>query len=147
MISDLRFLLEVQTILPQTSPFLFAQMAVLRIFFQMFIVFGMYNCGTTTLAAELWFLYSRCCISQIWACTPLVNKILCIKKWRGGNGHWFWNWSCFYEEYLYSPKSTQLHILNTFVLLYSWQKSLKIALLFGRNNVFIKSFRFSLTFS
>jgi hypothetical protein len=40
---DLRFLLEIQAILPETSPFLSAQMAVLSSFFQMFIVLGMYN--------------------------------------------------------------------------------------------------------
>ena len=32
-----------QTILPETSPFLSAQMAVMSSFFQMFIVLGMYN--------------------------------------------------------------------------------------------------------
>ena len=40
-----RFLLEMQAILPETSPFLFAQMVVLSSFFQMFIVLGMYNFG------------------------------------------------------------------------------------------------------
>ena len=39
IVSDLRFLLEIQAILPETSPFLFAQMAVLSSFFQMFIVY------------------------------------------------------------------------------------------------------------
>ena len=43
--SDLRFLLEIQAILPETSLFLSAQMAVLSSFFQMFIVLGMYNFG------------------------------------------------------------------------------------------------------
>ena len=43
IVSDLRFLLEIQAILPETSPFLSAQMAVLSSFFQMFIVLGMYN--------------------------------------------------------------------------------------------------------
>ena len=33
IVSDLRFLLEIQAILPKTSPFLFAQMAVLSSFF------------------------------------------------------------------------------------------------------------------
>ena len=42
-VSDLRFLLKIQAILPETSPFLFAQMAVLSSSFQMFIVLGMYN--------------------------------------------------------------------------------------------------------
>jgi hypothetical protein len=42
-VSDLRSLLEIQAILPETSPFLSAQMAVLSGFFQMFIVLGMYN--------------------------------------------------------------------------------------------------------
>ena len=40
-----RFLLEIQAILPKTSPFLSAQIAVLSSFFQMFIVLGMYNFG------------------------------------------------------------------------------------------------------
>ena len=43
IVSDLRFLLEIQAILPETSPFLSAQMAVLSSFFQMFIVLGMHN--------------------------------------------------------------------------------------------------------
>ena len=43
IVSDLRFLLKIQAILPETSPFLFAQMAVLSSSFQMFIVLGMYN--------------------------------------------------------------------------------------------------------
>ena len=43
IVSDLRFLLEIQAILPETSPFLSAQMAVLSSFFQLFIVLGMYN--------------------------------------------------------------------------------------------------------
>ena len=34
-----------KAILPETSPFLFAQMAVLNSFFKMFIVLGMYNFG------------------------------------------------------------------------------------------------------
>ena len=38
-----QFLLETQDILPKTSPFLVAQMAVLSSFFQMFIALGMYN--------------------------------------------------------------------------------------------------------
>ena len=45
IVSDLRFLLEIQAILSETSPFLSAQMAVLSSFFQMFIVLGMYNFG------------------------------------------------------------------------------------------------------
>ena len=47
IVSDLRFLLEIQDILPETSPFLYAWMAVLSTFFQMFIVLGMYNFGQT----------------------------------------------------------------------------------------------------
>ena len=43
IVSDLRILLEIQGVLPETSPFLSAQMAVLSSFFQMFIVLGMYN--------------------------------------------------------------------------------------------------------
>ena len=43
IISDLRFLLEIQAILPETSPFLAAQMAVLSSFFQKFLVFEMYS--------------------------------------------------------------------------------------------------------
>ena len=43
IVSDLRFLLEIQAILPNNSPFLSAQMAVLSNFFQMFIALGMYN--------------------------------------------------------------------------------------------------------
>jgi hypothetical protein len=43
IVSDLRFLLEIKAIQPETSPFLSAQMAVLSSFFQMFIVLGMYN--------------------------------------------------------------------------------------------------------
>jgi hypothetical protein len=43
IVSDFRFLLEIQAILPETSPFLSAQMAVLSSFFQVFIVLGMYN--------------------------------------------------------------------------------------------------------
>ena len=38
IVTDLRFLLEMQAILPKTSPFVSAQMAVLSSFFQMFIV-------------------------------------------------------------------------------------------------------------
>jgi hypothetical protein len=45
VVSDLRFLLEIQAILLETSPFLSAQMAVMSSFFQMFIVLGMYNFG------------------------------------------------------------------------------------------------------
>ena len=45
VVSDLRLLLEIQAILPETSPFLSAQMAVLSNFFQMFIVLGVYNFG------------------------------------------------------------------------------------------------------
>ena len=37
IVSDLRFLLEIQGILPETNPYLSAQMAVLSSFFQMFI--------------------------------------------------------------------------------------------------------------
>ena len=47
IVSDLRFLLEIQAILPETSPFSSTQMAVLSSFFQMFIVFGMYNFGSS----------------------------------------------------------------------------------------------------
>jgi hypothetical protein len=36
-------LLKIQAILPETNPFLSAQMAVLSSFFQMLIVLGMYN--------------------------------------------------------------------------------------------------------
>ena len=43
IVSGLRFLLEIQAILPETSPFSFVQMAMLSSFFQMFIVLGMYN--------------------------------------------------------------------------------------------------------
>ena len=42
-IKKLGFLLEIKAILPETRPFLFAQMAVLSSFFQIFIVLGMYN--------------------------------------------------------------------------------------------------------
>ena len=42
-LSLFKFLFEIQAILPETSPFLSAQMAVLSSFFQMFIVLGMYN--------------------------------------------------------------------------------------------------------
>ena len=45
IVSDLRFLFKIQAILPETSPFLFAQMTVLSSFFQMFIVLGMHNFG------------------------------------------------------------------------------------------------------
>jgi hypothetical protein len=38
IVSDLRFLLEIQAILPETSPFLSAQIALVSTFFQMFIV-------------------------------------------------------------------------------------------------------------
>ena len=41
IVSDLRFLLEIQAVLPETSPFLSAQMAVLSSFIQMFIVLRM----------------------------------------------------------------------------------------------------------
>ena len=41
--SDLRFLFEIQAILPKTSPFLAAQMALPSIFFQMFKGLEMYN--------------------------------------------------------------------------------------------------------
>ena len=43
IVSDLRFLLEIRAILPETSPFLSAQMAVPSSLFQMFIVLVMYN--------------------------------------------------------------------------------------------------------
>ena len=46
IVSDLRFLIERLPILPKTSPFLSAQMAMLSNFFQMFIVLGMYNFAT-----------------------------------------------------------------------------------------------------
>ena len=42
-ISGFYFLLEIQAILPETTPFLSVQMAVLSSFFQMLIVLGMYN--------------------------------------------------------------------------------------------------------
>ena len=38
IVSDLSFLLKIQSVLLETSPFLSAQMAVLSSFFQMFIV-------------------------------------------------------------------------------------------------------------
>ena len=41
IVSDLKFLHEIQAILPETRP-LSAQMSVLSSFFQMFIVLGMY---------------------------------------------------------------------------------------------------------
>jgi hypothetical protein len=40
---DISILLDVQANLPETSPFLFAQMALVSTFIQMFIVLGMYN--------------------------------------------------------------------------------------------------------
>ena len=43
IVSDFRFLLEIQAILPETSPFSLVQMAVFNSFFQMSIVLGMYN--------------------------------------------------------------------------------------------------------
>ena len=44
IVPHLRFLLEIlQAILPETSPFLSSQMAVLSSFFQIFMVLGMYN--------------------------------------------------------------------------------------------------------
>ena len=48
LIYCLRFqvvLLDVEANLPETSPFLSAQMALLSTFFQVFIVLGMYNFG------------------------------------------------------------------------------------------------------
>ena len=50
------YLKYIQAILPETSPFLSAQMAVLSIFFQMFIVLGMYNFGRNVASLKaLWF--------------------------------------------------------------------------------------------
>ena len=57
IVSDLRFLLEIQAILPKTSPFSCAQMAMLSGFFQMFIVLGMYNFGGN-LDQDIHFLIS-----------------------------------------------------------------------------------------
>ena len=48
IVSDLKFLLEIQAILPETSPILSAQMAVLSRFFQMIIELGMYNFENNT---------------------------------------------------------------------------------------------------
>ena len=42
------YLKYIQAILPETSPYLSAQMAVLSSFFQMFIVLGMYNFAFTS---------------------------------------------------------------------------------------------------
>ena len=43
IVLDLCFSIDVKADLPETSPFLFAQMAGLSKFFQMFMVLGMYN--------------------------------------------------------------------------------------------------------
>ena len=45
IVSELRFVLEIQANLPETSSSLSAQIAVLNSFFEMFIVLGMYNFG------------------------------------------------------------------------------------------------------
>ena len=72
IVSDLRFLLEIQAILPETtSPFLSAQMAVLSSFFQMFIVHGSYK----------WIIMHEKCGR------PDSNGFQL--KWRlGTHGHW-----------------------------------------------------------
>ena len=43
IVSNLRFLLEIQAIMLEISPFSSAQMAMLSSFLQMFIVLGMYK--------------------------------------------------------------------------------------------------------
>ena len=70
------YLKYIQAILPETSPFLSAQMAVLSIFFQMFIVLGMYNFGRNVASLKaLWF--SQVC----W----LVTK---LRWWCSLWGYW-----------------------------------------------------------
>ena len=43
---NISVLLDIQANLPETSPFLSAQMALVSTLFQMFIVLGMYNFGS-----------------------------------------------------------------------------------------------------
>jgi hypothetical protein len=43
MLFNISVLLDVQVNLPETSPFFFAQMALVITFFQTFILLGMYN--------------------------------------------------------------------------------------------------------
>ena len=50
--------LNIQAILPETCPFLSAQMALLSSFFQMFIALGMYNFGTRLTSASVKLLRS-----------------------------------------------------------------------------------------
>ena len=68
IVSDLRFLLEIQAILPETCPFLFAQMAVLSSFFQMFIVLGMYNFASA--------LHYAVCAARVITCTTVYSTQL-----------------------------------------------------------------------
>ena len=62
IVSDFRFLLEIQAILPKTSLFLPAQMAVLYSFFQMFIVLGMYNFQLVQTQTKNWHRSKILCI-------------------------------------------------------------------------------------
>jgi fucose 4-O-acetylase-like acetyltransferase len=57
IISDLRFLLEIKAILPETSLFLSAQMAVLSSFFQIFIVLGVYNFAESKATGNFFLLH------------------------------------------------------------------------------------------
>ena len=58
--------------LPETSPFLSAQIALVSTFFQMFIVLGMYNFGGTT----NWEVY----LKYIWLADVDVFKIVHSEK-------------------------------------------------------------------
>ena len=61
IVSDFRFLLEIQAILLETSPFLSAQMAVLSSFLKMFRLLGRYNFGKLESVVKffeyLWAIY------------------------------------------------------------------------------------------
>ena len=53
IVSDLRFLLEIQDILPETSPFLSAQMVVLSSFFQILVGSGEHTRGKLAVKQEV----------------------------------------------------------------------------------------------
>ena len=64
----------VQANLPETSPFLSAQMALVSTFFQMFIVLGMYNYGCCV-------LIPTCFSWLVWLCVRDVNMVISSCMW------------------------------------------------------------------
>ena len=68
------FLLGVQTnLLSETSPFLSAQMTVLSIFFQMFVVLGMYKIGYDSSTKEIQIIHRLFLVIAIYCRATSMN--------------------------------------------------------------------------